>query len=165
MIWQNLLHHDPRGADVKLSRGRTDDPLQRQHRLISSVFCLLLWKTQPSFLNAYSIPFRCLFQFIEAKSFSKASPMRKSTGPLKLIMHGSNNTFNQFTFLMSFTSLWRNFGSVLFPIFYLISHTGGFQALAAFFRPCHSISIGDHSHLQRSHLNCFSPTIFFYMHE
>lgn len=110
------------------------------------------------------IPFRCLFQFIEAKSYSKASLMRKRSGPLKLITLGSNNTFNH-AFLMSFTSLWRNFGLVLFPIFYLISHTGGFQAWAAFFWPCHSISIGDHSHLQRSHLNFFSPTIIVYMHE
>lgn len=141
---------------------RVRRPIQRQ--LTSSVFCLLLWKTQPSSLIAYSIPFPCLFQFIEAKSYSKASPMRKSTGPVKLITLGSNNTFNH-AFLMSFTSLWRNFGLVLFPIFYLISHTGGFQAWAAFFQPCHSISIGDQSHLQRSHLIFFSPTIFFYMRE
>lgn len=127
-------------------------------------FLLLLWKAQPSFLNAYSIPFCCLFQLIEAKSYSKASPMRKSSGPLKLITLGSNNTFNH-AFLMSFTLLWRNFGLVLFPILNLISHTGGFQAWAAFFRPCHSISIGDHSHLQRSHLHFFSPTIFSYMRE
>lgn len=114
--------------------------------------------SQTSFLNAYSVPFPCLFQFIEAKSYSKASPMRKSTGPLKPITLGSNNTFNH----ASFTSQWRNFGLVLFPIFNLpvVSHTGGLQAWAAFFRPCHSIS-SDHSHLQQSHLNFFPPQQYF----
>lgn len=161
MIWQNLLHHDPRWADVRLSSGRTDDPFQRLRRLISSAY----------FYEKHNLAFSMLISFHSIvysnslkQSYSKASPMTKSTGLLKLITLGSNNTFNH-AFLMPLTSLWRNFGLVLFPIFYLISHTGGFQAWAAFFRPCHSISIEDHSNLQRGRFNFFSPTIFFYMGE